>query len=80
MPVLLSGSSRGLFFITHVSSPVATFEQSDNVTIAHLAGAACYAMRSVASATAPSAHVHGTNGQSYPGRILCVHELRLYVL
>ena len=24
----------------------------------------------------PSVHAHGTNGQSYPGRILCVHELR----
>ena len=28
----------------------------------------------------PSAHAHGTNGQSCPGRILFVHELCLYVL
>ena len=30
---------RGLFFVIPVSSPVATFEQSENVTIAHLVGA-----------------------------------------
>ena len=32
---------RGLFI--PVSSPVATFEQSENVAIAHLVGAACFA-------------------------------------
>ena len=30
---------RGLFFVIPVGSPVATFDQSENVAIAHLVGA-----------------------------------------
>ena len=41
-PGLERSERRGLFFIIPVSSPVATFKQSENVAIAHLVGAACY--------------------------------------
>ena len=52
-------------------TPVATFEQSENITIAHLVG--LLAVRGVASAIIgtgskfmplPSAHVHDTNAQA----------------
>ena len=68
------------------------FEQSENVAIAHLVGAAAeqlLAVRGVASAIVgtgskfiplPSGHAHGSNGQSYTGRILFVHRLLLYGL
>ena len=82
--------SRGaLFFVIPVNSPVATFEQSKNVAIAHLEPEQLLAVRGVASAmigtglkfiSLPSGHVHGTNRQSCTGRILFVHRLRLYGL
>ena len=39
-----------------ISSPVITFEQSENVAIAHLVGGA-WPLQPL-----PSAHAHGTNG------------------
>ena len=64
-----------------------TFEQSENIAIAHLiVGARAAAVRGVASAIIgtgskfiplPSAHAHGTNGQSCTGRILFVHRLHV---
>ena len=45
-------AKQALFFVIPVSSLVATFEQSENVAIAHLVGAACHAMRGVAFAAA----------------------------
>ena len=77
---------RGLFFVIPVSSPVAMFKQSENVAIAHLEQ--LLAMRGVACAIIgtsskfmplPSAHAHGTNGQSCTARILLVHKLCLLV-
>ena len=52
---------RDLFFVIPVSSPVATFEQSENVAIAHLAGGV-WPLQPL-----PSAHAHGTNG-------LCMYD------
>ena len=43
LPLSLEQSERrGLFFVIPISSPVATFEQSENVAIVRLVGAACY--------------------------------------
>ena len=58
-------------------SLVAMFKQSENVTIVHVH---LVAMRGVASATTficACSRYYG--GQSCPGRILFVHELRLYI-
>ena len=61
-----------------ISSPVATFEQSENVAIAHLISYLLWGVWPLQ--LLPSAHAHGTNGQSCPGRILFVHELLIMSL
>ena len=59
-------------------SLVGPFEQSKNIAIVHVH---LVAMRGVASVTASiCACTRYYNGQSCPGRILFVHELRLYIL
>ena len=72
-------------FVIPVNSPVATFEQSENITIAHLVGARAVACsEGVAPAIIdtdskfiplPSEHAHGSNGRSCTGRTLFVHRL-----
>ena len=76
-------SSSSIIIIIPVSIPVATFKQSENITIAHLVEATCCEGCGPCNNTGskfmplPSAHVHGANGQSCTDRILFVHELCL---